>query len=54
MAAGHIGMTTGRGFLDYDGKDLAAYREGRLSAFADMLRGMGLARAPVMHDASGE
>jgi 3-hydroxybutyryl-CoA dehydrogenase len=48
MAAGHIGMTTGRGFLNYEGVDMAAYREGRLSAFADLLRGMGLARPPVM------
>jgi 3-hydroxybutyryl-CoA dehydrogenase len=48
MAEGHIGMTTGRGFLDYEGVDLAAYREGRLSAFADLLRGMGLARPPVV------
>ena len=50
MAAGRIGMTTGRGFLDYEGIDMAAYREGRLSAFADLLRGMGLARPPVMND----
>ena len=48
MAEGRIGMKTGRGFLDYSGVDLDAYREGRLSAFADLLRGMGLARAPVL------
>jgi 3-hydroxybutyryl-CoA dehydrogenase len=48
MAEGHIGMKTGRGFLDYTGVDLDAYREGRLSAFADLLRGMGLAREPVL------
>jgi 3-hydroxybutyryl-CoA dehydrogenase len=48
MAAGRIGMTTGQGFLDYQGMDIAAYREGRLSAFADLLRGMGLARQPVV------
>lgn len=48
MAEGRIGMKTGQGFLDYTGMDLDAYREGRLSAFADMLRGMGLARAPVL------
>jgi 3-hydroxybutyryl-CoA dehydrogenase len=54
MEAGRIGMTTGRGFLDYEGVDIAAYREGRLSAFADLLRGMGLARAPVMGDANTE
>jgi 3-hydroxybutyryl-CoA dehydrogenase len=50
MEAGRIGMTTGRGFLDYEGVDMAAYREGRLSAFADLLRGMGLARPPVVDD----
>jgi 3-hydroxybutyryl-CoA dehydrogenase len=47
MAEGRIGMTTGRGFLDYTGMDLAAYREARLHAFADLLRGMGLARPPA-------
>jgi 3-hydroxybutyryl-CoA dehydrogenase len=52
MAAGHIGMGTGRGFLDYTGKDLAAYREGRLSAFADLLRGMDLAQQPVIDEPS--
>jgi hypothetical protein len=25
MAAGRIGMTAGRGFLDYQGVDMAAY-----------------------------
>ena len=50
MAAGRIGMSTGQGFLDYEGVDMAAYREGRLSAFADLLRGMGLARPPVLGD----
>ncbi len=54
MAQGRIGMTTGRGFLDYKGVDMAAYREGRLSAFADLLRGMGLARAPVIPDPPGD
>lgn len=48
MAAGRIGMTAGRGFLDYQGVDMAAYREGRLSAFADLLRGMGLVRPPAV------
>ena len=51
MAEGRIGMKTGRGFLDYTGVDLDAYKEGRLSAFADLLRGMGLARAPVLEGA---
>jgi 3-hydroxybutyryl-CoA dehydrogenase len=48
MAEGRIGMTTGSGFLDYAGLDIAAYREQRLAAFADLLRNMGLARPPVL------
>ena len=40
-------MSRGGGFLDDQGTDMAAYREGRLSAFADLLRGMGLARPPA-------
>ena len=53
MAEGLIGMKTGRGFLDYAGVDLDAYKEGRLSAFADLLRGMGLARPPVLGGRAG-
>ena len=48
MAEGLIGMKSGRGFLDYTGVDMDAYREGRLSAFADFLRGSGLALPPVL------
>jgi 3-hydroxybutyryl-CoA dehydrogenase len=40
-------MAEGKSFLDYDGIDRQAYREGRLSAFVDLLRGMGLARPPI-------
>jgi 3-hydroxybutyryl-CoA dehydrogenase len=54
MAAGRIGMTAGRGFLDYQGVDMAAYREGRLRAFADLLCGMDLVRPPAVDEASGE
>jgi 3-hydroxybutyryl-CoA dehydrogenase len=40
-------MTEGKSFLDYQGVDMQAYREGRLSAFVDLLRAMGLARPPI-------
>ena len=48
MHEGRIGLKTGQGFLNYDGLDLGAYREGRLAEFAAALRRMGLARAPVL------
>jgi 3-hydroxybutyryl-CoA dehydrogenase len=47
MAAGRIGLKTGAGFLDYEGMDVAAYREARLRALADRLKAEGLARAPA-------
>ena len=47
MREGRIGMKTGQGFMNYEGVDLAAYREQRLAAFAAALRAMGLAREPV-------
>lgn len=48
MHDGRIGLKTGQGFLNYDGLDIAAYREGRLAEFATALQRMGLARAPVL------
>ena len=48
MQSGNIGLTTGKGFLEYDGLDIEAYRAERLKAFVDMLRFMGLARPPVL------
>jgi len=50
MREGRIGLTTGKGFLDYEGVDIEAYRAGRLKAFVDMLRFLGLARPPVLPD----
>ena len=47
MAEGRTGMGAGAGFLDWEGVDVAAYREQRLRAFAEQLRRMGLARPPV-------
>ena len=48
MAEGRIGLRTGRGFLDYAGLDVTAYREGRLKELAEQLKKMGLARPPVL------
>lgn len=48
MREGHIGMKTGRGFLDYDKIDLEKHRLERLSAFTTLLRGFGLVRPPVL------
>ena len=47
MAEGRIGLRTGQGFLDYEGMDIPAYREERLTAFVGMLRHMGMLRPPV-------
>ncbi|MEM7424154.1 MAG: 3-hydroxybutyryl-CoA dehydrogenase [Pseudomonadota bacterium] len=46
MEDGRIGLRTGRGFLDYDGMDVPAYRRQRLAALAAMLRHMKLMRPP--------
>jgi 3-hydroxybutyryl-CoA dehydrogenase len=48
MEAGHIGLRTGRGFLDYAGRDIPAYQHARLGEFIGLLRHLGLARPPVL------
>lgn len=48
MREGHIGLKTGKGFLDYSKLDIEAYRAGRLKALIDMLGFMGLSRPPVL------
>jgi 3-hydroxybutyryl-CoA dehydrogenase len=48
MREGHIGLTTGKGFLDYENLDFEAYREDRLKAFVAMLGHLGLTRPPVL------
>jgi 3-hydroxybutyryl-CoA dehydrogenase len=48
MAEGRIGLKTGKGFLDYEGLDLDAYRRERLAAFVALLRHLGLTRPPVL------
>jgi 3-hydroxybutyryl-CoA dehydrogenase len=48
MAEGKIGLRTGEGFLNYEGLDVDAYREGRLSAFVDLLKHFQLQKPPVL------
>jgi 3-hydroxybutyryl-CoA dehydrogenase len=47
MAAGRNGLRDGKGFYDYGGMDVGAYRRARLSAFLRALDEAGLARPPV-------
>jgi len=48
MAEGHIGLKTKRGFLDYEGMDVDAYRAERLQALAALLRHFDLVKPPVV------
>jgi len=48
MREGRIGLTTRKGFLDYENLDLEAYRAERLKAFVAMLGFLGLTRPPVL------
>jgi len=48
MEAGHIGLKTQRGFLNYEGMDVDAYRADRLRAFVAMLRHFDLVKPPVV------
>jgi 3-hydroxybutyryl-CoA dehydrogenase len=50
MQDGHIGLRSGRGFLDYENLDIDAYRRDRLAAFVAMLGQLGLARPPVLEE----
>ena len=50
MAEGRIGLRTRKGFLDYQGMDVAAYQRDRLAAFVGLLKHMGLTRPPVVED----
>jgi 3-hydroxybutyryl-CoA dehydrogenase len=47
MTAGRNGLRDGKGFYDYGGMDVGAYRRERLSAFLRALNEAGLARPPV-------
>ena len=48
MKEGHIGLKTQRGFLNYEGMDVDAYRAERLKAFVAMLQHFGLTKPPVV------
>jgi 3-hydroxybutyryl-CoA dehydrogenase len=48
MKAGHIGLKTQRGFLNYEGMDVDAYRAERLKALAGLLKHFGLVKPPVV------
>ena len=50
MREGRTGLATGRGFFDYDGIDVAAYRQDRLADLIGLLRHLGLARPPGQPD----
>jgi 3-hydroxybutyryl-CoA dehydrogenase len=48
MAENRRGLRDGAGFLDYDGRDVEAYRRERLKAFVDLLGHFGLNRPPIL------
>lgn len=48
MEQGRIGLSTRQGFLDYEGRDVDAYREARLKAFVELLKHFELTRKPVV------
>jgi len=48
MREGHIGLTTRKGFLDYENLDLDAYRAERLKSFVGMLGFLDLVKPPVL------
>ena len=52
MAEGRLGLTSGKGFLDYENLDLEAYRAERLEAFVAMLGFLGLTRPPVLPESA--
>lgn len=48
MAEGRIGMKTGRGFYEWSGRDVDAYRRQRLGEFLAMLQHLKQVRPPVV------
>jgi 3-hydroxybutyryl-CoA dehydrogenase len=47
VAEGRLGLKTGSGFYDYDGRDVAAYRRDVLARTLGMLRHAGLWQPPA-------
>jgi 3-hydroxybutyryl-CoA dehydrogenase len=47
VAQGNLGLKTGSGFYDYEGRDVAAYRRDVLGRTLSMLRNAGLWRPPA-------
>jgi 3-hydroxybutyryl-CoA dehydrogenase len=47
MRAGRVGLRTGKGFYDFEGVDVAAYRRERLGAFVALLKHFDLLRPPA-------
>jgi 3-hydroxybutyryl-CoA dehydrogenase len=47
VAEGRLGLKTGSGFYDYDGRDVAAYRRDVLARTLGTLRHAGLWRPPA-------
>jgi 3-hydroxybutyryl-CoA dehydrogenase len=47
IADGHLGLKSGSGFYDYQGRDIAAYRLDVLSRTLGMLRHAGLWQPPA-------
>ena len=48
MKEGRTGLRAKRGFLDYEGMDVAAYRKERLDGFVQRLKSLGLSRPPTL------
>ena len=47
VAEGRLGLKTGSGFYDYEGRDVGAYRRDVLGRTLGMLRHAGLLRPPA-------
>jgi 3-hydroxybutyryl-CoA dehydrogenase len=52
MREGTVGLRAGRGFHDFEGRDVEAYREETIAKFVDLLQHLGLLRAPAGVSAS--
>lgn len=48
MESGHIGLKSGKGYYDFAGMDVAAYRRDVLARFVGQLRHMNMVKPPVL------